>query len=264
MISTDFIKQRSRRDEFALLCPELVIVDEAHTCIAPSAIGSSQAHQRYMLLRKLADDQTRHLLLLDRDASQRRRRRLAVTVGLLDPRLGELPSDLSGRDREDDRKLLARFMIQRQRADIREYLSEDTPFPARETAEESYKLTPEYRKLFDDVMSYAREQVTDPSLNHVHRRVRWWSAIALLRCLASSPAAAEQTLLNRSDAQGRREHRGRSTQRPSPGSLTPTSMTPPKGKTPPSARTPQMIRAPTPRRDVACAPSPPRRPHSAA
>jgi hypothetical protein len=32
----------------------------------------------------------------------------------------------------------------------------------------------------------------------VHRRVRWWSAIALLRCLASSPAAAEQTLLNRS------------------------------------------------------------------
>ena len=29
--------------------------------------------------------------------------------------------------------------------------------------------------------------------------MRWWSAIALLRSIASSPAAAEQTLLNRSD-----------------------------------------------------------------
>jgi len=52
IISTDFIKQRSRRDEFALQCPELVIVDEAHTCIAPhtTASGSSQAHLRYTLL----------------------------------------------------------------------------------------------------------------------------------------------------------------------------------------------------------------------
>ena len=64
IVSTDYVKQRSRRDEFALLCPELVIVDEAHSCIAPSsAIGSSQAHQRYLLLRRLADDQTRHLVL---------------------------------------------------------------------------------------------------------------------------------------------------------------------------------------------------------
>jgi Aminotransferase class-V len=47
-------------------------------------------------------------------------------------------------------------------------------------------------------MAFARQQVTDPTLNTVHQRVRWCSAIALLRCLASSPAAAEKTLLNRS------------------------------------------------------------------
>jgi hypothetical protein len=47
-------------------------------------------------------------------------------------------------------------------------------------------------------MDYVREQVADKKLSAVHQRVRWWSAIALLRCLASSPAAAEQTLLNRS------------------------------------------------------------------
>ena len=84
-------------------------------------------------------------------------------------------------------------------------------------AEESYKLTPEYRQLFDRVLAYAREHVTDPTLNHVHRRVRWWSAIALLRSIASSPAAAEQTLLNRSDLNDIETHRGRRRRGRAPG-----------------------------------------------
>lgn len=203
VISTDFIKQKSRRDEFALHCPELVIVDEAHTCVASAGVGtSSQAHLRYALLRKLADNADRHLVLLTATPHSGDDTAWQSLIGLLDDRLGNLPADLSGRDREDDRKLLARYMIQRQRADIREYLNEDTPFPERETTETAYKLTAGYRQLFDDVMDYVREQVTDPKLSAVRQRVRWWSAIALLRCLASSPAAAEQTLLNRSAVAG--------------------------------------------------------------
>lgn len=199
VISTDFIKQKTRRDEFALYCPELVIVDEAHTCVAGAGVGaSSQAHLRYALLRKLADNTDRHLVLLTATPHSGDDTAWQSLIGLLDDRLGNLPADLSGRDREDDRKLLAKYMIQRQRADIREYLNEDTPFPERETTETAYKLTAGYRQLFDDVMDYVREQVTDPKLSAVRQRVRWWSAIALLRCLASSPAAAEQTLLNRS------------------------------------------------------------------
>jgi superfamily II DNA or RNA helicase len=203
VISTDFIKQRSRRDEFAVHCPELVIVDEAHTCVAPaSAAKSSQAHLRYALLRKIADDPNRHLLLLTATPHSGDDAAWQSLIGLLDDRLADLPADLSGRERENDRKLLAKFMIQRQRADIREYLREDTPFPERETRETSYRLTPAYRELFDEVMAFAREQVADPGLQTVHQRVRWWSAIALLRCLASSPAAAQQTLLNRSAVTG--------------------------------------------------------------
>lgn len=199
VISTDFIKQKTRRDEFAVHCPELVIVDEAHSCVASAAVGkSSQAHLRYALLRKLADDPKRHLVLLTATPHSGDDTAWQSLIGLLDDRLGDLPADLSGRDREDDRKLLAKYMIQRQRADIREYLDEDTPFPERETTETAYKLTAGYRQLFDDVMDYVREQVTDPKLSAVRQRVRWWSAIALLRSLASSPAAAEQTLLNRS------------------------------------------------------------------
>lgn len=202
IVSTDYIKQKTRRDEFAVFCPELVIVDEAHTCIAPSTARTSQAHQRYMLLRKLADDPQRHLLLLTATPHNGDDGAWQSLVGLLDNRLGDLPADLSGPARDEDRRLLAHFLIQRQRADIREYTTghetEGTPFPTREHAEESYTLTPEYRRLFDRVLAFAREQVLDPGLNTVRRRVRWWSAIALLRSIASSPAAAEQTLRNRS------------------------------------------------------------------
>ncbi|KZS55865.1 helicase [Mycobacterium kansasii] len=200
VISTDFIKQRTRRDEFALHCPELVIVDEAHTCVPHAGTArSAQTQLRYALLRKLADNPGRHLLLLTATPHSGDDTAWQSLIGLLDRRLTHLPTDLSGRDREDDRKLLARFMIQRQRADIREnFLNEDTPFPEREITETAYQLTPAYRALFDDVMDYVRGQVADPKLSAVRQRVRWWSAIALLRCLASSPAAAEQTLLNRS------------------------------------------------------------------
>jgi superfamily II DNA or RNA helicase len=198
VISTDFIKQKTRRDEFAIHCPDLVIVDEAHTSVAGSAITKSHTHQRYTLLRHLADDPKRHLLLLTATPHSGDDEAWSNLIGLLDDRLARMPADLSGAGRDADRLLLAKFLIQRQRVDIREYLSEDTIFPVRERAEESYRLTDDYRKLFDRVLAYARESVADPKLNAVRQRVRWWSAIALLRCLASSPAAAEQTLRNRS------------------------------------------------------------------
>lgn len=199
IVSTDYIKQRSRRDEFALACPDLVIVDEAHTSVAPSSLMSSHAHMRYTLLRRLADDPKRHLLLLTATPHNGDDGAWQSLIGLLDRRLAELPTDLSGPEREADRQLLAKYLIQRQRAEIREYIDEDTPFAKRLYAEETYKLTDDYRKLLDRVLAYARETVLDPNLNALRQRVRWWSAIALLRCLASSPASAEQTLLNRSD-----------------------------------------------------------------
>ena len=50
-------------------------------------------------------------------------------------------------------------------------------------------------------MRYARETVTDPLDGNRHRqRVRWWSALALLRSMASSPAATVATLRSRAAA----------------------------------------------------------------
>lgn len=77
----------------------------------------------------------------------------------------------------------------------------ETPFPERDDSEASYKLSDGYRRLFERVLRYARETVTDPAGGNQHRqRVRWWSALALLRALASSPAAAAATLRTRAAA----------------------------------------------------------------
>jgi hypothetical protein len=46
VVSLDYIKGERRRSEFLRACPELVIVDEAHTC---AATGQGR-HQRYELL----------------------------------------------------------------------------------------------------------------------------------------------------------------------------------------------------------------------
>ena len=53
IISIDYIKSESRRDVFVQQCPELVIVDEAHSCARPSGASLSQ-QQRYHLLNRLA------------------------------------------------------------------------------------------------------------------------------------------------------------------------------------------------------------------
>ncbi len=51
--------------------------------------------------------------------------------------------------------------------------------------------------MFGDVLAYARETVRDPSSGAHRQRVRWWSALGLLRALASSPAAAAATMRTR-------------------------------------------------------------------
>ena len=192
VVSTDFIKSDRRRHEFLLRCPELVIVDEAHNSVAGGGAGQRGRHQRYELLRGLADDPGRHLVLATATPHSGDETAFANLVGLLHPDLAT--ADLS---REAGRRLLAQHFVQRRRADIRHFLDEDTPFPKdRQTLDLPYELSPAYRDLFDDVLAWAREQVRD-GVDGTRQRVRWWSVLALLRSLASSPRAASASLRTR-------------------------------------------------------------------
>ncbi len=199
VVSTDYIKAERRRAEFLRTCPELVIVDEAHTCVV-DATGRTARHQRHELVAGLAADPNRHLVLVTATPHSGIEGAFRSLLNLLDPAFAALPEDLTGTENEALRRRLAEHLIQRRRADITAYLSEDTPFPEREDAEATYALDPDYQKLFQRAIAYARETVIDSSGGHHRQRVRWWSALALLRSLASSPAAAAATLRTRAES----------------------------------------------------------------
>jgi hypothetical protein len=194
IVSLDFIKSDRRRDEFLRTCPELVIVDEAHTC-AWSGEGRSHRHQRHQLVSGLTTDPNRHVILVTATPHSGKEDAFRSLLALLNPDFAALPTDLTGPANEANRRRLAAQFVQRRRADIRHFLQADTPFPEREEKEQTYRLTDDYRKLSDRVLEYAREVVTE-SDGH-RQRVQWWSVLALLRALSSSPAAAAATLRTR-------------------------------------------------------------------
>jgi superfamily II DNA or RNA helicase len=199
IVSTDFIKSDRRRDEFLRTCPELVIVDEAHTC-AYGGEGRGGRHQRHQLMSGLAADPDRHLILVTATPHSGNEAAFRSLLALLKPEFADLPEDLAGSENEHLRRRLAAHFIQRKRGDIRRYLGAETTFPSRDggEAEVTYKLSEDYKRLFERVLKYARETVADAKDgNQHHQRVRWWSALALLRSLASSPAAAAATLRTR-------------------------------------------------------------------
>ncbi len=196
VVSTDFIKSDRRRNEFLRTCPEFVIVDEAHTC-AYSGERRSGRHQRYELVSGLAKARQRHLVLVTATPHSGKEEAFRSLLGLLNPEFENLPEDLTGPEHVQERRRLARYFVQRRRGDIRHFLQADTPFPEREHVEETYTLSTDYRKLFDRVLNYARETVAVSGEERFRQRVRWWSALALLRSLASSPAAAAATLRSR-------------------------------------------------------------------
>jgi superfamily II DNA or RNA helicase len=194
IVSLDFIKSDRRRNEFLRTCPELVIVDEAHTC-AWSGEGRSARHQRHQLVSGLTTDPNRHIILVTATPHSGKEDAFRSLLTLLNPDFASLPADLTGPANETHRRRLAAQFVQRRRADIRHFLQADTPFPDREEKELTYRLTDAYRKFFDRVLEYAREVVTES--NGHRQRVQWWSVLALLRALASSPAAAAATLRTR-------------------------------------------------------------------
>jgi superfamily II DNA or RNA helicase len=197
IVSTDLIKSDRRRIDFQRGCPELVIVDEAHTCAAQGGSGAGR-RLRNQLLKGLATDQDRHLILVTATPHSGKEEAFRSLLALLQPGFADLPDDLTGPERATDRRRLAQHFVQRRRGDIRRYLDADTPFPDRDDSEATYKLSPAYRNLFDRVLAFARETVQEVQGGTRHRqRVRWWSALALLRSLASSPAAAAATLRSR-------------------------------------------------------------------
>lgn len=196
VVSTDFIKTARRAEDFVHRCPEFVIVDEAHGCTLAGGVGRGR-QQRFDLLRRIAADHSKHVVLVTATPHSGNEEAFRSLLSLIDTEFADLPSDLDKAERAGIRRKLAQHLVQRRRADIRHYLETDTAFPERKDKEATYTFGKEYRALFDDILEFAREYVSSGDDGQRRRRVLYWSALALLRCVSSSPAAAAATLRSR-------------------------------------------------------------------
>jgi superfamily II DNA or RNA helicase len=194
IISIDYIKSDNRRDVFVEQCPELVIVDEAHSCARPTGASTSQ-QQRHLLISRIASKPEQNLVMLTATPHSGKPEEFQSLLGLLKPEFEALDVAQAS---QSERRELAKHFIQRKRADVEKWLGEDTPFPTRDPFEWSYSLTVEYAKFFDDILDFARKLVApDPKAPKRRKRVQYWTALALLRGVMSSPAAGVRMLSTR-------------------------------------------------------------------
>jgi len=197
VVSLDYIKADRRRDEFARVCPPMVLVDEAHACVGTEG----GRHQRFGLLRTLAADADRHLVLLTATPHSGDDVAFGRLLALLDPAFG-----LESLDSDRGRERLARHVVQRRRIDITEPgvdgegWDEDRAFPRHEIAPEekgAYFLTHAHKLFHEAVLDWCLGVVEGAGDDGRRRRLAFWGTLALMRCVGSSPQAAISALRNR-------------------------------------------------------------------
>ena len=201
VVSVDFVKSDRNRQRFLDNAPDFIIVDEAHTVARPRGDHSGAQHQRYALVRDLALNPQRHIVLATATPHSGIEESFRSLLGLLDPAF-DLPeaSDVP-------RSKLAPHLIQRKRADLKRWLGVETPFPERESIERSYQMSADYHRLYQDILAYCREYVSNEGMAEQRQRVRYWAALSILRCVLSSPMAARAVLENRKPSMGGRQNR---------------------------------------------------------
>lgn len=196
VVSLDYIKSERHREQFLATAPECIIVDEAHTC-ASSGAGKQL---RFELLQRLARDAQRHLILLTATPHSGDETAFYNLLSLLDPRFAALQGRMTASD--PLRQELARHFVQRRRKDIVEWQAETHDgrgFPRRMKTELTYQLSGEWGAFFDAVQDYCRElaETVEQLEQQGGARLIWYATLALLRCVASSPAAAVKALTTR-------------------------------------------------------------------
>jgi len=194
IISIDYIKSDTRREVFINECPELIVVDEAHTCTKSDGPKSSSQQQRYKLIKDISKKENQHLILLTATPHSGKQLQFQSLLGLLDQKFESIDVATA---QPHQRKELAKSFVQRKRADVEHWMNEDTPFPERDSGEYTYELSMHYAMFYDEILNFAYGLTKDESGHKGHQRLKYWTALALLRGVMSSPWAGIEMLNNR-------------------------------------------------------------------
>lgn len=192
VVSMDFIKNKSRLREFIRSCPGTVVVDEAHVAVS---YGRGR-HMRFDLVRSLADDSSRNLLLLTATPHSGNEPAFYSLLGLLDKSFEDL-FEVTGERYRQLRERLASHFIQRRRRDIDEW-EESGLFPKHQVSELKYRLTGEYEEFHESILDYCAKFLESADTAS-GRHTAFWGKLALMCCACSSASAALSTLESRFD-----------------------------------------------------------------
>lgn len=191
VVSIDYAKGDNKRPIFLKDAPDLVIVDEVHTCTKDLVHKkSSQKQQRYELLEQIARKTEQHLVLLTATPHSGKDGEFKSLLGLL-------KDEFETFDLEDlttsEKRSIAHHFIQRKRKNILLWLDEKTPFPNRVTEELAYSLSPIYFEFYNRVLQFVRNFKTE-GITANKARIKHFAALTLLRGVMSSPAAGLEML----------------------------------------------------------------------
>jgi len=197
VVSIDYVKNGSAKmPAFLKDLPELVIVDEAHTCTKNVDFKkASQSQQRYELLEKISKNNQQHLILLTATPHSGKDGEFKSLLGLVNPEFETYDfTDLA----TSEKKKVAAHFIQRKRKNIEKWEEGESLFPKRTTEELAYSLSPssDYYKLYQDVLKFARGISTE-DVTENKARIKYFAALSLLRGVMSSPATGFEMLQRR-------------------------------------------------------------------
>jgi superfamily II DNA or RNA helicase len=200
VVSLDFIKGAKRIDDFIRSAPEMVVIDEAHTCVT----GNESRHRRFEVASRIAAAPDRHLLLLTATPHSGIENAFLRLLGLIDRAFVKL-GETQGDERRDLREKLGDHFIQRRRLDLKAFPDGDA-FPQHlKVPDAKFRLGKEHGKFIEDVLDYCHAVVTKAGEDERKQRLAFWGTLALMRCVSSSPAAAVSALSARARAEAQDE-----------------------------------------------------------
>ncbi|HEY4482091.1 MAG TPA: helicase-related protein, partial [Candidatus Brocadiaceae bacterium] len=139
-------------------------------------------------------NEKQHLIMLTATPHSGKQAEFQSLLGLLKPEFEEL--DMLSKNYESKRNVAA-YYIQRRRRDVTEWLDEKTPFPERVASEIEYDLSTTYKTFYKEVWKFVRGIMVDKTTLSPQEKMRYWTALVLIRGVMSSPGAGLEMLRKR-------------------------------------------------------------------
>ncbi len=184
-LSIDFIKSDTRRDVFIEQCPELVIVDEAHTCARPAGASVSPAAALPPGQSHCQEAAISSSILLTATPHSGKPEEFQSLLGLLRPDFEtlDLPASTPGAAPRSGALLCAAQARRRRKVDGRG----DALSQSGKPSSGPMTCRPTTCRFFNDISDLSAQDSWPPGpMMTAGQRVHYWTALAC--CAASCPA----------------------------------------------------------------------------